>query len=91
MTAHFSGPAYDPLVDRERLTKQHARVRDLMRDGQWRSLQDIATTTGDPETSISAQLRHLRKPRFGGHSVEKRWVALARTWEYRLAIGGIDR
>jgi hypothetical protein len=59
-----------------------------MRDGQWRTLYEIAKATGDPETSTSAQLRHLRKPRFGGYVVEKRRrTATAGTWEYRLLIG----
>ncbi len=43
-----------------------------MRDGKWRTLDEIATFTGDPHASVSAQLRHLRKARFGGHKVEKR-------------------
>ena len=90
MTAHFSGPAYDPLVDRERLTKQHARVLDLMRDGHWRTLQEIASTTGDPEPSIGAQLRHLRKPRFGSYVVTKRRRP-AGTFEYRLGSGEVER
>jgi hypothetical protein len=43
-----------------------------MSDHQWRTLDEIADVTGDPHASISAQLRHLRKPRFGGYLVEKR-------------------
>jgi hypothetical protein len=35
------------------------------------TLQDIARETGDPEASISARLRDLRKPQFGGHTVER--------------------
>lgn len=40
--------------------------------------------TGDPEASISAQLRHLRKHRFGGHDVQKRRRNDGAQWEYRL-------
>ena len=83
----FNGPVYDPALDDDRLRRQIGRVFGLMLDGRWRSLQEIADATGDPHASISAQLRHLRKPRFGGHAVEKRRRAvLGGTWEYRLVI-----
>jgi hypothetical protein len=32
----------------------------------------LGRVTGDPQASVSAQLRHLRKERFGAHTVEKR-------------------
>jgi len=54
------------------LSDQLDRVFSLMRDGQWRSLSDIEKATGDPPASISAQLRHLRKKRFGCFVVEKK-------------------
>lgn len=85
LTPVFDGPAYDPALDHDRLRRQLGRVWDLMRDGRWRTLYEIAEATGDPETSTSAQLRHLRKPRFGGYVVEKRRrTATGGTWEYRL-------
>ena len=68
----FNGPCYDPAIDNIRLTGQIKRVFDLMKDGSWRTLDEIAQATGDPHASISAQLRHLRKPRFGSFIVEKR-------------------
>jgi hypothetical protein len=81
----FDGPVYDLAVDQARLTKQLGRVFDLMQDGQWRTLNEIAAATGDPHASISAQLRHLRKPRFGSHTVEKRRRLVdGGTWDYRL-------
>jgi hypothetical protein len=60
----------------------------LMSDGYWRTLDEIAHATGDPHASISAQLRHLRKPRFGAYVVEKRHRgAPARgLYEYRLLV-----
>lgn len=69
---HFNGPEYDPELDFARLTGQIKRVFDCMVDGEWRTLSEISIVTGDPEASISAQLRHLRKDRFGGHTVIKR-------------------
>ena len=68
----FDGPEYVPKYDQKRLTGQIKRVYDLMKDGRWRTLTEIATETKDPEASVSAQLRHLRKPRFGSHIVDKR-------------------
>lgn len=56
----------------ERLDKQHETIRDLMLDGEWRTLGQIAIATGFPHASISAQLRHLRKERFGSYQVHKR-------------------
>lgn len=68
----FDGPEYEPEQDRERLSEQHVRIRELMLDGQWRTLAEIATRTGDPQSSVSAQLRHLRKERFGAFVVDRR-------------------
>lgn len=68
----FDGADYVPPRDDPRLTSQHQRLRALMQDGEWRTLNEIARQTGDPEASMSAQLRHLRKKRFGGHQVERR-------------------
>jgi hypothetical protein len=68
---NFDGPEYDPSKDQKRLTGQILRVFNLMRDGKWRTLDEIASATGDPHASISAQLRHLRKSRFGAHTVNR--------------------
>ena len=77
------GPAYEEAKDRVRLQGQLGRVWDLMRDGCWRTLPEIAARTGDPEGSISADLRHLRKQKFGSHVVEKR-RRTGGLWEYRV-------
>ena len=70
--AHFDGTAYEPQHDKARLTGQILRVYDLMSDGKWRTLREIASLTGDPEASVSAQLRNLRKKRFGSHTINRR-------------------
>lgn len=84
----FNGPTYDAHVDRVRLTGQVERIFTLMRDGTFRTLPEIAAATKDPEASISAQLRHLRKERFGGHTIEKRrrGADTSGLWEYRLIV-----
>ncbi len=81
--APFDGPAYDDARDRVRLAGQILRVYELMQDGRWRTLQAIADATGDPHASISAQLRHLRKGKFGAHTVERRHVG-GGLFEYRM-------
>jgi DNA-binding transcriptional regulator GbsR (MarR family) len=59
------------MRDDARLTGQLLRVWDVVKDGAARTLDEIAKSTGDPQASVSAQLRHLRKRRFGAHTVEK--------------------
>jgi hypothetical protein len=55
---------------------QLAAIRELTTragaHGLWLTLGEIAEATQFAEASISAQLRHLRKPRHGEHRVEKR-------------------
>lgn len=68
----FNGPEYKTVADHKRLGSQHLRIKMLMSDGKWRTLSCIEQQTGDPSASISAQLRHLRKPRFGAFTVERR-------------------
>lgn len=82
-TARFEGPA-DNARDCDRLCGQIKRVFELMRDGLWRSLAEIELETGDPQASISAQLRNLRKMRFGAHDVRKRRRGESGMWEYCL-------
>ena len=70
----FDGVAYNHERDNVRLSGQCQRVFDVMKDGQWRSLQELAKAAEAPEASVSAQLRHLRKKRFGCHTVSRRHI-----------------
>ncbi len=79
------GPAYDEQIDGKRVAYQMDRVKAHLANHKWWTLAELALYTGDPESSISAQIRHLRKPRFGGHTIEKRRRACSGgTWEYRM-------
>lgn len=69
---HFNGPDYQPELDFSRLKNQLRDIRVLMSDGNWRTLSEIERVTGHPAASVSAQLRHLRKERFGSFVVNKR-------------------
>ncbi len=83
----FNGSDYDAAFDHARLAGQIQRVYECMKDGIWRTLDEIAKQTTamkkaaakegvevseDGASSISAQLRNLRKQRFGGYTVNKR-------------------
>ena len=83
----FDGDDYNHERDSDRLTGQLLRIFEVVKDSRWRTLNEIALLTGDPEASISAQLRHLRKPRFGSHEVEKQYVDRG-LYKYRVLING---
>ena len=54
---------------------QFDAVWDCMKDGQWRTLDQISSEIGfAPSQSISARLRDFRKKEFGGHTVLRRNV-----------------
>lgn len=63
------GPTFDRHLDKERLNAQQLRVLTVMLDGNWRTLGEIQAAirarsgSKDPEASISARLRDLRKVR----------------------------
>jgi hypothetical protein len=83
------GATYDHARDGRRLAAQHHRVLAYLRDGQWHTLSQIASYTKDPEASVSARLRDLRKPQFGSYLIERRYVRRG-LHEYRLVIGQLE-
>ncbi len=83
----FDGDTFEPAQDGIRLSGQMRRVYSLMRDGQWRTLHEIAEATACLETAASARLRDFRKECFGGHTVERRRVpGRPGLFEYRLLL-----
>jgi alkylated DNA nucleotide flippase Atl1 len=88
----FNGPDYIPALDQVRLTEQILRVFQAIQDNRWKTLKEIAELTGDPEASVSAQLRHLRKERFGAWIIDKqrRGYEKRGLWEYRLTGNKYD-
>ncbi len=79
------------------LRRQRDVLCDMMLSARecetWLTLDELAKLTHYPPASISAQLRHLRKPQFGGFVVEKRQRASLKilrgedfgtVWEYQL-------
>jgi hypothetical protein len=80
-----------------RLPPQREVVRDVMLSAAacdtWLTLLQLSRLTHYGEASISAQLRHLRKPEYGGYAVEKRPREVSKVlrgddfgtvWEYQL-------
>ena len=90
MTGTF-GPTYDPVKDGARISTQMERIRNFALDqsspltlGEFKMALEKQHGTIFPEASISAQLRHLKKPRFGSYQLQKRRRDGAGLWEYRL-------
>ncbi len=56
-----------------------------MMDGKWRTYNEIDIGTGSryPQASISAQIRHMRKPEQGSYTVERRYIGDG-LYEYKL-------
>ena len=84
----FAGADYTPTADDLRLKGQLARIFDVMRDGQWRTLEELAEQAHAPAASASAQLRNLRKEPAGSHTIEKRSRGARNVglYEYRLLV-----
>lgn len=77
----FSGEAYDEDRDCSALTGQLRIVFDIMSDQKWRSVRRIQqlmvrdygqSELACPENSIQAQIRNLRKPKFGNYECPRK-------------------
>jgi hypothetical protein len=86
-------------VKRTPVPNQREVLRDVLLGAtqcdSWLTLHELAQLTQYAEASISAQLRHLRKVKYGRYVVDKRVrrgtvlhdVEHRATWEYRLRRG----
>jgi hypothetical protein len=85
----FDGRTFSPPLDQERLETALGRVYELMKDGQWRTLREIAQATGVSEAGASARLRDFRKPKFQQlypvSDVKARRVGRG-LWQYRIVL-----
>ena len=84
----FDGVDYTATKDYERLSGQLKEIYGFMSDGIWRTVETIEKRTGYPANSIQAQLRNLRKERFGAYLVERRRVTESGLYEYRVGEKG---
>jgi len=84
----FDGHDYDHGRDCIRLTGQLERVFECLSDGEYKTFDDIRVVTGDPVTSISAQIRNLRKDKFGGHTIDRMHCGNG-LYKYRMTINAV--
>jgi len=72
-----------PREDEERLKSNLEKVRLLMRDGEWHSLEELRGVGG---SAADSRVRDLRKDQHGSLNVEAEKVS-GGTWRYRVAPG----
>ena len=90
LSGHRDGVTYEPAFDFSRLNRQAKLVALVMVDREWHTLRELSEQTGQPEASISARLRDLRKARFGSHTIERRRVSRG-LFSYRLGQRGMGK
>ena len=81
----FDGCTFDESRDGSRLARQLTAVRLAMESGDWHTLAELAAVVGAPEASVSARLRDLRKPKFGGFTIEREYAGGGQ-WRYRMLV-----
>jgi hypothetical protein len=80
----FDGATFDEKRDGGRLQAQLETVRQLViEQPTWWTLKWLSAATGYPEASVSARLRDLRKAKFGGYLVERKYISNGQ-WAYRV-------
>ena len=71
----FDGDDYQPARDKKRLTTGQHKVRMYMeRSPVYQTIMQISEALDMYPPSVSADLRNLRKERFGGRTVDRRYV-----------------
>jgi hypothetical protein len=91
----FAGTGYDPQFDRARLALLIERVRLHMLSVEWITLRELKLALEEkfppaafPESSLTAQLRNLRKPEYSYRLIKRRRAGThgpcTGIWEYRL-------
>ena len=85
-TLDFDGDTYKPRLDGLRLGSQLYMVLTIVHDHEWHTIDELVGRCGGTHASISARLRDMRKPKFGGHVVLSRRKGGPErgVWEYRL-------
>ena len=77
---------YGPVMTEEdvpRILTQFDELLNIMLYRGWFTLSRLHDLTGIPEASISAQIRHMKKPQFGSYIVNKRRMLNSAIWEYQ--------
>jgi DNA-binding transcriptional MerR regulator len=71
----FDGDDYVHDRDKKRLGTQLDQIRDFMEGKEYLTLQEISDATGHPHSSVSAQIRNLRKERFGSRVIDRKYIS----------------
>ncbi len=83
---HFDGKTIREDPDAPiRLTTMLGRVLVELGDGEWHTIAQLQAVAGGMQTSISARLRDLRKPKFGARRVERKLLHNG-LYIYRLVV-----
>jgi hypothetical protein len=96
-TPVFHGAVYEPQFDETRLRGQLFRIFLCMKDGKWRTLQEISVAAHPaPEASVSALLRLFKRPvSKGGYGLKvnkaRRGDPKNGLWEYQLEVNNNGR
>ena len=88
--ADFDGDDIVQERDKPRLTRRLSLIYNYMKDGCWCDVREVAgylAANGmwSSETSVSANIRNLRKDKFGGYTVERVHIA-GGYYRYRLVV-----
>lgn len=67
----------------KRLTTQRGRILHRLKQGGWYTLDTLSALENAPQASVSAQLRNLRKLKYGGYTIERRHIKNG-LYEYRM-------
>ena len=68
------GSHYDKDRDEPRLTNQRDLIMEYIKRHRDFSVDEVALALSFPENSVSSQIRHLRKEKFGDHCIPIRHV-----------------
>lgn len=67
-------------------------ILSVMQDGKWRTLRELKLAVPKLcERTIAARIRDLRKPEFGGYTIERERVGRTLRHQYRVAINAGEK
>lgn len=77
----------DPANDPKRMGRSIGRVFQALSDGNWHTLDTLATTTGDSKKRVSSRIRDLRLLEYGSYTIDAQVEnKTTQLWKYRLHI-----
>lgn len=79
----FSGSDYDKRLDQKRLSKELLKVKNIMKDGKWRTKYQIFEQSGCNDFDTCGRMRRRLKE-IPDYTVERRRVGKGGTYEYRF-------